>query len=75
MSHSASLKSHKLLLSNENKPSTSSAQANSNNSDFNLGDNINQWKKYLEVDEFVGARRSKHTMISYKDASKLYWIP
>lgn len=61
MSHSSSLKSHKLFFTSE-KPTTSA------NSEFNFGDNINQWKKYLEVDEFVGARRSKHTCVAYKDA-------
>lgn len=43
MTHSSSLKSHKLFNTVE-KPATG---------EFNFGDNINQWKKYLEVDEFV----------------------
>jgi N-acetylneuraminic acid mutarotase len=29
---------------------------------------VHRWKKMLECDEFVGARRSKHTVCSYKDA-------
>ncbi|XP_065075653.1 leucine-zipper-like transcriptional regulator 1 homolog [Ochlerotatus camptorhynchus] len=28
----------------------------------------NKWKRMLECDEFVGARRSKHTVVAYKDA-------
>lgn len=66
MTHSSSTKSHKLFLSSSEKPSTSTSATCS--SEFNFGDNINQWKKYLEVDEFVGARRSKHTCVAYKDA-------
>lgn len=27
----------------------------------------NQWKRMLECDEFVGARRSKHTCVAFKD--------
>lgn len=48
MTHSSSLKSHKLFNTVDSKagPSTSTGE-------FNFGDNINQWKKYLEVDEFV----------------------
>lgn len=61
LSHSSSLKSHKLFNAVEKAGSSSTGE-------FNFGDNINQWKKYLEVDEFVGARRSKHTVVSYKDA-------
>lgn len=70
MTHSSSLKSHKLFLSTE-KPSTSSS-VTCTSSEFNFGDNINQWKKYLEVDEFVGARRSKHTCVAYKDALYIF---
>ena len=71
MSHSSSLKSHKLFISAE-KPSTSTTIPSCNSSEFNFGDNINQWKKYLEVDEFVGARRSKHTCVAYKDAIYIF---
>lgn len=49
MSHSSSLKSHKFINTvdkNNPGPSTTSGE-------FNFGDNINQWKKFLEVDEFV----------------------
>ena len=51
MSHSTSLKSHKIFLSND-KPSTSTIVPTTS-SEFNFGANINQWKKYPEVDEFV----------------------
>jgi hypothetical protein len=51
MSHSSSLKSHKIFLAND-KPATSTPAIHSS-SEFNFGDNVNQWKKYLEVDEFV----------------------
>jgi hypothetical protein len=43
MTHSSSLKSNKFFTSE--KAGTSG--------DFNFGENINQWKKYLEIDEFV----------------------
>lgn len=46
MSHSSSMKSHK-FFNTVDKTTPSSA------GEFNFGDNINQWKKYLEVDEFV----------------------
>lgn len=59
--HSSSLKSHKLF-------NTVDKTAPSSSGEFNFGDNINLWRKFLEVDEFVGARRSKHTIVSYKDA-------
>ena len=59
--HSSSLKSHKLF-------NTVDKTAPSSSGEFNFGDNINLWRKYQEVDEFVGARRSKHTIVSYKDA-------
>ena len=28
---------------------------------------VNRWRKMPECDEFVGARRSKHTVVAYKD--------
>lgn len=51
MSHSTSLKSHKFFLSNEKANTTTTVPTTS--SEFNFGANINQWKKYPEVDEFV----------------------
>lgn len=39
------MKSHKFLNAEKAGPSSTG--------EFNFGDNINQWKKYLEVDEFV----------------------
>ncbi|KAJ6635081.1 Leucine-zipper-like transcriptional regulator 1 like [Pseudolycoriella hygida] len=41
---------------------------NSLNLDFAPIDPIHQWKRMPECDEFVGARRSKHTVVAYKDA-------
>lgn len=38
------------------------------NLDFAPMDPIHQWKRMPECDEFVGARRSKHTVVAYKDA-------
>ena len=29
---------------------------------------VHRWRKMPECDEFVGARRSKHTMVSYGDS-------
>ena len=29
---------------------------------------VHRWRKMPECDEFVGARRSKHTMVAYDDA-------
>jgi hypothetical protein len=51
MTHSTSLKSHKFILSSEK--STTSSIVPTTSSEFNFGANINQWKKYPEVDEFV----------------------
>lgn len=51
MTHSSSLKSHKFLTQENQKAGTSVAAHSTG--DFNFGDNINQWKKYHEVDEFV----------------------
>lgn len=36
--------------------------------DFGPFETINRWRKMPECDEFVGPRRSKHTMVAYKDA-------
>ncbi|GAB0088910.1 Leucine-zipper-like transcriptional regulator 1 homolog [Sergentomyia squamirostris] len=41
---------------------------NSLNLDFTPFETIHKWKRMLECDEFVGARRSKHTVVAYKDA-------
>lgn len=46
MSHSSSLKSNKFF-------NTADKAAGNTSGDFNFGENINQWKKYLEIDEFV----------------------
>lgn len=35
--------------------------------DFAPFETVHQWKRMLECDEFVGARRSKHTCVAYKD--------
>lgn len=36
--------------------------------DFGPFETVNRWRKMPACDEFVGARRSKHTVVSYKDA-------
>lgn len=36
--------------------------------DFEPFETIHKWKREGECDEFVGARRSKHTVVAYKDA-------
>ncbi|GAB6032197.1 Leucine-zipper-like transcriptional regulator 1 [Chamberlinius hualienensis] len=36
--------------------------------DFGPFETVHSWKQMPECDEFVGARRSKHTVVAYKDA-------
>ncbi|KAG1650537.1 Leucine-zipper-like transcriptional regulator 1 [Nymphon striatum] len=36
--------------------------------DFGPFETVHRWRKMPECDEFVGARRSKHTVVAYKDA-------
>ncbi|XP_050596167.1 leucine-zipper-like transcriptional regulator 1 isoform X1 [Bombus affinis] len=36
--------------------------------DFGPFETVHRWQRMLECDEFVGARRSKHTVVAYKDA-------
>ena len=36
--------------------------------DFGPFETVHRWRKMPACDEFVGARRSKHTVIAYKDA-------
>ncbi|XP_076453190.1 leucine-zipper-like transcriptional regulator 1 isoform X2 [Babylonia areolata] len=36
--------------------------------DFGPFETVHRWKRMPECDEFVGARRSKHTVVAYKDA-------
>ena len=36
--------------------------------DFGPFETVHRWRKMPACDEFVGARRSKHTVVSYKDA-------
>ncbi|CAH0765579.1 unnamed protein product [Bemisia tabaci] len=36
--------------------------------DFGSFETVHRWKRMPECDEFVGARRSKHTVVAYKDA-------
>lgn len=67
LSHSSSIR-NKLFCNSE---SSKQATGASHTGEFNFSENINQWKKYLEVDEFVAARRSKHTVIAYKVSSNI----
>lgn len=36
--------------------------------DFGPFETVHRWRRMPECDEFVGARRSKHTIVGYKDA-------
>lgn len=36
--------------------------------DFGRYERVNRWKGMPECDEFVGARRSKHTLVAWNDA-------
>ncbi|XP_012223748.1 leucine-zipper-like transcriptional regulator 1 isoform X3 [Linepithema humile] len=36
--------------------------------DFGPFETVHRWQRMPECDEFVGARRSKHTIVAYKDA-------
>lgn len=36
--------------------------------EFGRFETVHKWKRMPECDEFVGARRSKHTVVAYKDA-------
>ncbi|XP_053997086.1 leucine-zipper-like transcriptional regulator 1 [Hylaeus anthracinus] len=36
--------------------------------DFGPFETVHRWQRMPEFDEFVGARRSKHTVVAYKDA-------
>ena len=36
--------------------------------DFGPFETMFRWRKMPECDEFVGARRSKHTMVAFKEA-------
>merc|ERR1719507_2828673 len=53
----------------ENKDSNNSITSNDCLTlDFGPFESVHRWRKMPECDEFVGARRSKHTMVAYKDA-------
>ncbi|XP_055388552.1 leucine-zipper-like transcriptional regulator 1 homolog [Condylostylus longicornis] len=49
-----------------------SPSAYSLNVDFNTYTATHQWSKMLECAEFVGAKRSKHTVVAYKDAMYVF---
>ncbi|XP_026473112.1 leucine-zipper-like transcriptional regulator 1 [Ctenocephalides felis] len=36
--------------------------------EFGPFETVHKWKRMIECNEFVGARRSKHTVVAYKDA-------
>ena len=42
--------------------------------DFGPFETVSRWRKMPACDEFVGARRSKHTVVAYKDAVSLSLI-
>lgn len=60
---SMKVSNHKLFNSLVEKPPPLSISTG----EFNFCDTINQWKKYCILDEFVGARRSKHTAVAYNN--------
>lgn len=51
--------------------STSNASLHFDNGltlDFGPFETVHRWRRMPECDEFVGARRSKHTVVAYKEA-------
>ncbi|EDV99564.1 leucine-zipper-like transcriptional regulator 1 homolog [Drosophila grimshawi] len=52
----------------DNSPGSYSYSCNALNVDFNSYTATHQWTRMLECAEFVGAKRSKHTVVAYKDA-------
>ena len=53
----------------ENKDSNNSITSNDCLTlDFGPFESVHRWRKMPECDEFVGARRSKHTMVAYGDS-------
>ncbi len=58
-------------VSSDDEKSTGSWQTEDINSlilDFGQVETLHSWRKLPECDEFVGARRSKHTMVAYNDS-------
>ncbi|XP_037815863.1 leucine-zipper-like transcriptional regulator 1 homolog [Lucilia sericata] len=76
MSHSSSSSmrgSSRSCLSNNSKSvSPGSYSCNALNVDFTTYTATHQWTKMLECAEFVGAKRSKHTVVAYKDAMYVF---
>ncbi|XP_067636209.1 leucine-zipper-like transcriptional regulator 1 homolog [Eurosta solidaginis] len=52
--------------------SPGSCSLNALNIDFGSYTATHQWTKMLECAEFVGAKRSKHTVVAYKDAMYVF---
>lgn len=48
--------------------SLTAADANALTLEIGPFETVHRWKRMPECDEFVGARRSKHTVVAYKDA-------
>lgn len=61
-------------ISIRGQKSSSSNSFNSNmfNVDFTTYTPTHQWTKTLDCAEFVGAKRSKHTVVAYKDAMYVF---
>jgi len=58
-------------VSSENKKCESHSESEDINSlilDFGHVETLHSWRKLPECDEFVGARRSKHTMVAYNES-------
>ena len=52
----------------KNQPRWSTDDSDSLTLDFGPCEAAFRWRKMPECDEFVGTRRSKHTMVAYKEA-------
>uniref|UniRef100_A0A1I8NYL6 BTB domain-containing protein n=1 Tax=Stomoxys calcitrans TaxID=35570 RepID=A0A1I8NYL6_STOCA len=76
MSHSSSsmrgTSSRGCLANSSKSVSPGSYSCNALNVDFSTYTATHQWSKMLECAEFVGAKRSKHTVVAYKDAMYVF---
>uniref|UniRef100_A0A1I8M2F2 BTB domain-containing protein n=1 Tax=Musca domestica TaxID=7370 RepID=A0A1I8M2F2_MUSDO len=77
MSHSSSssmrgTSSRGCTSHNSKSVSPGSYSCNALNVDFSTYTATHQWSKMLECAEFVGAKRSKHTVVAYKDAMYVF---
>ncbi|XP_011148162.2 leucine-zipper-like transcriptional regulator 1 isoform X2 [Harpegnathos saltator] len=59
---------YRSVLSREHTNMDNMATAECLTLDFGPFETVHRWQRMPECDEFVGARRSKHTIVAYKDA-------